>query len=101
MTTPDEPGDDDLYTTEPPRFGSGRSLSLAGFGCAVLALLFCPILFGPAGIAFGIFGHQKGEPLGKWAAVASGVALILGTVLGVLYYNTEIRHGMLTVGSYP
>ncbi|TDC86391.1 hypothetical protein E1292_47990 [Nonomuraea deserti] len=59
-------------------------LSIIGFVCAAVAVLFIPILFGLAGIVLGIVGHTRGEPLGKWAAVAAGVGMILGFVLGIL-----------------
>ncbi|MEV5834026.1 DUF4190 domain-containing protein [Nocardia sp. NPDC052112] len=63
-----------------PRSGA-QPLSLIGFVCAGIALLFCPYLFGPVGIILGIVGHKKGESLGKWAAIASTISLIIGLVL--------------------
>ncbi|MBF8189854.1 hypothetical protein ITP53_29845 [Nonomuraea sp. K274] len=66
-------------------------MSVIGFVCAVVAVLFIPILFGLAGIVLGIVGHTRGEPLGKWAAVAAGIGMIAGIVLGVLLMATGPR----------
>jgi hypothetical protein len=56
-------------------------VSIVGFVCAAVAVLFTPVLFGLAGIVLGVVGHARGEPLGKWAAVAAGVGMVIGTVL--------------------
>ncbi|MFG1703137.1 hypothetical protein ACFLIM_08085 [Nonomuraea sp. M3C6] len=71
---------------QPPSYKQpgNQVLSIIGFVCAVVAVLFYPPVFGLAGIVLGIVGHTRGEPLGKWAAVAAGVAMILGIVLGYL-----------------
>jgi hypothetical protein len=68
------------YTTPAAPSGS-QTLSIIGFVCAGISLLFCPYLFGPAGIVLGIIGHKKGESLGKWAAIASAISLIIGLIL--------------------
>ncbi|MEU7631441.1 hypothetical protein AB0C34_15855 [Nocardia sp. NPDC049220] len=63
--------------------------SIIGFVCAAAALLFCPILFGPAGIALGIVGHNKGESLGKWAAIAAGVGMVVGFIIGFVVFSGD------------
>ncbi|MEV4234772.1 MULTISPECIES: hypothetical protein [unclassified Nocardia] len=68
------------YITPEPRSGS-QPLSIIGFVCAGISLLFCPYLFGPVGIILGIIGHKKGESLGKWAAIASAISLVIGIIL--------------------
>lgn len=68
------------YTTPGPRSGS-QTLSIIGFVCAGISLLFCPYLFGPVGIILGIIGHKKGESLGKWAALVSAISLAIGLIL--------------------
>ncbi|MFG2185761.1 hypothetical protein ACGFNT_11955 [Nocardia iowensis] len=78
------------YSTEPQRSGT-QVFSIIGFVCAVISVLFCPILFGPAGIVLGIVGHNKGEPLGKWAAITSGVGMIIGFLVGFLIFNGDLR----------
>ncbi|WP_051152735.1 DUF4190 domain-containing protein [Nocardia niigatensis] len=79
------------FGAPPPRSGP-QTFSIIGFVCAAIALIFCPPLFGIAGIVLGVIGHNKGEPLGKWAAVASGVALVVGIIIGVAIYGS----GMMT-----
>ncbi|MET8870866.1 hypothetical protein [Nocardia sp. NPDC004604] len=70
---------------EPYRKTGARSdsqtLSIIGFVCAGISLLFCPYLFGPMGIVLGIIGHRKGESLGKWAAIASAISLVVGLIM--------------------
>ncbi|MEV0597311.1 hypothetical protein [Nonomuraea cavernae] len=67
-----------------PQARSTPILSIIAFVCAAVALLFIPILFGLAGIVLGIVGHTRGESLGKWAAITSGVTMIIGFILGWL-----------------
>ncbi|MEC3951894.1 DUF4190 domain-containing protein [Nocardia sp. CDC153] len=69
------------YGAPPPRSGS-QVFSIIGFVCAGLALLLCPIL-GIVGIVLGVVGNNKGEPLGKWAAIAAGVCMIIGIGIGL------------------
>ncbi|TDD31470.1 hypothetical protein E1286_44855 [Nonomuraea terrae] len=59
-------------------------LSVVGFVCAVVAVLFQPVVFGLAGVALGVAGHVRGEPLGRWAAIAAGAGMLAGTVLSIL-----------------
>jgi hypothetical protein len=73
----------------PPRSGS-QKLSIIAFVCAAISLLFCPILFGPAGIILGVIGHNKGESLGKWAAIVSGIALVVGLVLSFVVFSDDM-----------
>ncbi|GAA3240350.1 hypothetical protein [Nonomuraea helvata] len=79
------------YPPPPPpqrQAPSSQVLSIIGFVCAVVAVLFIPILFGLAGIVLGIVGHTRGEPLGKWAAVAAGVGMIIGIALGAILVSS-------------
>ncbi|MEV0245031.1 hypothetical protein AB0H76_00420 [Nocardia sp. NPDC050712] len=65
--------------------------SIASFAClavsAASVLFFCGlpmIASGPAGVILGVVGHSKGEPLGKWAAIANGVSVALALILILL-----------------
>lgn len=66
----------------PSRTSNGRPFTIAAFVCAAVALIFLPIVLGPLAIIFGLIGNSKGDPLGKWAAVAGGVALVAGFAIG-------------------
>ncbi|MRH86802.1 hypothetical protein GFY24_04845 [Nocardia sp. SYP-A9097] len=77
------------YGAPPPRSGP-QIFSIIGFVCAGIALLFCPPGFGIAGIVLGVIGNSKGEPLGKWAAIASGITLVLGVIIGLAIYGSSL-----------
>jgi hypothetical protein len=77
------PGDGDRPPVRPPR-ATDQVLSITGFACAAVAVLFLPVLFGLAGVALGVAGHTRGEPLGRWAAICAGAATFLGTVSSIL-----------------
>jgi len=49
-----------------------------------VGLVVLPILLGPLGIGLGVAGALRGDPAGRWAAVASTAALCVGTFLGTL-----------------
>ncbi|WP_020547663.1 hypothetical protein [Nonomuraea coxensis] len=63
------------------RRGADQVLSILGCVCAAVAVLYAPVLFGLAGIVLGVAGHLRGEPLGRWAAVAAGAGMVAGTAL--------------------
>ncbi|MGW4325530.1 hypothetical protein ACWEKR_06515 [Nocardia sp. NPDC004573] len=76
------------YAT-PPRQPGSQVYSIIGFVCAVTAVLFCPMLFGPAGIILGIIGHNKGESLGKWAAIAAATGMVIGFIVGFAVFGGD------------
>ena len=69
---------------------SARTMTIIGFICAAVSLLFLPIVFGPAAIVLGILAKSKGDPLGQWAAVAGALCMVAGMALGawVMTQNT-------------
>ncbi|WP_330250336.1 hypothetical protein OG874_29370 [Nocardia sp. NBC_00565] len=76
----------------PPQQSDVPIFSIISFSClaatALSVVMFCglPIVItGPAGIVLGIIGHNKGESLGKWAAIANGVVLALAIVLVIAF----------------
>ncbi len=66
-----------------PAKPEGRTLTIVGFVLADLALLFIPIILGPAGAICGGVAMSKGDPLGKWALVVGIAGTILGMLIGV------------------
>lgn len=65
---------------------SGRVLSILGFVFGAIAVLFVPILFGPAGIVCAGIATAKGDRLGKPALVVAIVGMIVGFVLGAVVF---------------
>lgn len=76
-------------TQQPERSGP-QVLSIIGFVCAAVSLLFCPLVFGIAGIILGVVGHIRGESLGKWAAIAAAVCLAAGILLAWALYGMDL-----------
>ena len=64
----------------------GNGLSTAGIILGVIAFLFLPIVFGPAGLICGAIAKSKGEPKAVVAMIVSGAGLVLGMILGVLVF---------------
>jgi len=62
-------------------------LSIIGIICGVVAFLFFPILFGPAGLTLGGIAISKREPLGWVALGVSAAGLVIGMILGVLAWG--------------
>ncbi len=68
---------------------TARVLSILGIVFAALAILFFPIIFGPAGIILGFVANAKGDkPFGMWVGIAAIVATIVGMTLGYLVYTS-------------
>src|SRR5687768_12287730 len=83
METPDpapaeQPRD---YPPPPMPQRNGRTYTIIGFVLAGLAVLFAPIILGPAAVILGVIGLQKGDPLGKWAAIAGVAGMLAGLAL--------------------
>ena len=60
---------------------SGRVLTILGFVFGAIAVLFLPIIFGPAGIICSGIAMSKGDRLARWALVVSIVGMIIGFAL--------------------
>jgi hypothetical protein len=78
-------------TTPARRYSGGaRVCTILAFVFAVVAILFLPILFGPAAIILGVVGGSMGDrPLGWYAAGAGAVGMILGFVLAAVLINSH------------
>lgn len=70
-----EPTDD--LPEIPTRFATAWAVT--GFACAVAALLILPLVVGGVGMTAGVIAHLKQSRWGMPAAVASGIALVLGS----------------------
>ena len=68
---------------------TARVFVILAFVFGAVAILFLPIVFGPAAIILGVIGLRKGDPLGRWAVGFAVAATILGFVLGALVYNAN------------
>jgi hypothetical protein len=89
----DTPTTDTTTTTPGPVIEetsrTGRTLTIIGFVCAVLALMLLPVLFGIAAVVCGAVGRWSGDRLGTWAIVA-GVLCMLG---GLAIANAAVNNG--------
>ena len=64
------------------RPSTARICTIAGFACAVLALLVAPLIFAVLGIILGVVGAYLGDrPLGWYAAGASLLVLLLTALI--------------------
>ncbi|WP_067451600.1 hypothetical protein [Nocardia alba] len=66
--------------------------SIVSFCCVAASVLGGAMLCGlpvlvtaPTGVVLGLVGHAKGEPLGKWAAIANGAIAALAVVLVLVF----------------
>jgi uncharacterized membrane protein len=77
------------HATQAPQVqasSSGRVLSILGFVFGAIAVLFLPIVFGPAGIVCAGIAVAKGDRLGKPALAVAIGGMILGFILGAVVF---------------
>lgn len=74
---------------EEPVSRTGRTLTVIGFVCAVLALMVLPVLFGAAAVAFGAVGWWSGDRWGKWAVLAGVVCAVAGVAASHVAVNNS------------
>jgi hypothetical protein len=65
---------------------TGRVLSILGFVFGAIAVIFLPIVFGPAGIICAGVAISKGDRLGKPALAVAVVGMIVGFILGAVVF---------------
>ena len=57
----------------------GRTFSIIGLICAIISLLFFPILFGPAAIILGVIARKKGDlTFGLVVIILGAVFMVIG-----------------------
>jgi hypothetical protein len=71
----------DRYPAPPSARSNGRALTIAGGICAVVALFFLPIVFGPIGAVLAFVGYSRGYKPGLWVGIAAVAATVIGLVL--------------------
>jgi hypothetical protein len=86
-TDPSRPTTD--YPPPAPTTAGGRGFTIAAFVCAAVAVLFIPIILGPAGMVLGYMGHRRGDPLGRWAIGAALVGMVAGFILGAILFSAS------------
>jgi hypothetical protein len=62
--------------------------SIIGLVCAGIAVLFLPVLFGPAGLILGAIGWTKKESWAPIAVAAAAGCMIAGMVLGMAVWSS-------------
>lgn len=82
-----QPAQPYAYTAQAPPRSAGAGFSIAGIICGVIALFFCPIVFGIAGLVLSGKAKSRGEPLAGTARIFSIVGLIGGFIIGALVYT--------------
>lgn len=64
--------------------------SIAGIVLGVVAFVFIPIAFGPAGLILGAVGQSRGESKATIAMVVSCCGLVVGMLLGIIVYQSAL-----------
>lgn len=61
----------------------GRVYSIIGLICAIISLLFVPIVFGVAAIILGVVARKKGDnTFGLVVIILGAVFMVIGMILG-------------------
>jgi hypothetical protein len=92
MDAPEPPADEPPTTDPTPGYPPpdhprppGRGFTVAGFVFAGIALVLgIPILMGPIGVALGVTGMRKGDPLGRSAILAAVLGMVARIVLNAI-----------------
>ena len=62
-------------------------LIVASYICAVVALLFCPLVLGIIGMVLGFYAKSQGDERGTLAGIVSLICMIIGMVIGIMVWN--------------
>ncbi|GAA2411107.1 hypothetical protein GCM10010420_44970 [Streptomyces glaucosporus] len=82
MSYPNQP-----YPPQPQPPNNSNTLSIVGIVLGCVALIFCPPLFGIAGIICGAIAKSKGERLAMAGILVPAAGLVLGMVLGFVVFQ--------------
>ena len=61
-------------------------LIVASYICAVVALIFCPLVLGIIGMVLGFYAKSQGDERGTLAGIVSLICMIIGMFLGMMFY---------------
>ena len=62
-------------------------LIVASYICAVVALIFCPLVLGIIGMVLGFYAKSQGDERGTLAGIVSLICMIIGMFLGMMFYT--------------
>ena len=85
--TPNQP----VYNQQPnmgfniPQEQTG--LIVASYICALVSLLFCPLVMGIIGMVLGFYAKSEGDERGTLAGIVSLICMIIGMFLGMLFWS--------------
>ena len=85
--TPNQP----VYNQQPnmgfniPQEQTG--LIVASYICALVSLLFCPLVMGIIGMVLGFYAKSEGDERGTLAGIVSLICMIIGMFLGMLFLS--------------
>ncbi len=74
------------YSPPRPSAAGGRPYVIAGFICAIVAVVLLPIVLGPIAVVLGFLAYRKNDPMGRSVMIAGVVGTLLGVVLGALIF---------------
>ena len=66
---------------------AGRTYTIISFVLSAIAVIFFPIILGPAAIILASVGLSKGDQLGKWALGVAIACTVAGFVIGFLVFE--------------
>ena len=79
------------YNPDIPQEQTG--LIVASYICAVVALIFCPLVLGIIGMVLGFYAKSQGDERGTLAGIVSLICMIIGMVIGMIVWNNAMETG--------
>ena len=74
------------YPPNLPQENTG--LIITSYICAIVSLLFCPLVLGTIGAALGFYANSQGDSRGMLAGIVSIICMIIGMFLGMLMWSS-------------
>ena len=73
------------YPPNLPQENTG--LIITSYICAIVSLIFCPLVLGTIGAALGFYANSQGDSRGMMAGIVSIICMVIGMFLGMLMYS--------------